>query len=95
MERYDWTVEIYKLDRRYKDGQRIERVLSFNNETKDWAERTVKALQDGYYNPSQYCIRWFNKFTTVKSLMTGKDVEIRTEDRGTVCDPSQERFWSM
>ena len=31
----------------------------------------------------------------VKSLMTGKTVEIREEDRGGVCDPSQERFWTM
>jgi len=31
---------------------------------------------------------------TVKSLMNGKDVEIRRGDRGTCVDPSTERFWS-
>lgn len=35
------------------------------------------------------------KMVTVKNLMTGKDVSIRAEDKGTVCDPSQERFWTM
>jgi hypothetical protein len=32
---------------------------------------------------------------TVKSLMNGKDVEIRRGDRGTCVDPSTERFWTM
>ena len=32
---------------------------------------------------------------TVRNMMTGMDVQIREEDRGGVCDPSQERFWSM
>lgn len=37
----------------------------------------------------------FNKKTTVKSLMTGKDVVINEQDRGGPCDPSTERYWSM
>ena len=32
---------------------------------------------------------------TVKNILTGKEVTIRREDRGTVCDPSQERYHSM
>ena len=31
----------------------------------------------------------------VKNCLTGKEVLIRREDRGTVCDPSQERYHSM
>ena len=31
----------------------------------------------------------------VKNILTGKEVMIRREDRGTVCDPSQERYHSM
>ncbi len=37
----------------------------------------------------------YNQKTTVKSLMTGNEVEIREQDRGGCCDPSQERYWSM
>jgi len=37
----------------------------------------------------------FNKKTIVKSLMTGKEVEINEQDRGGCCDPSTERYWSM
>jgi hypothetical protein len=31
----------------------------------------------------------------VKSLMSGAEVEIRREDRGSCVDPSTERFWTM
>lgn len=32
---------------------------------------------------------------TVKSLMSGEDVQIRASDVGGCCDPSTERYWSM
>jgi hypothetical protein len=35
------------------------------------------------------------QLVTVKNLMSGIEVEIRRADQGTVCDPSQERYWSM
>lgn len=31
----------------------------------------------------------------VKSLMTGKDVQIRKTEVGGCCDPSTERYWTM
>lgn len=39
--------------------------------------------------------RLYNKKVAVKSIMTGKDVYINQQDRGGVCDPSTERYWSM
>lgn len=36
-----------------------------------------------------------NEMVTVKSLMTGKEVEIRRCDEGGPCDPSTERYHSM
>ena len=35
------------------------------------------------------------QLVTVKNCLTGKEVEIRREDLGGPCDPSQERFHSM
>lgn len=35
------------------------------------------------------------QLVTVKNCLSGQEVEIRREDRGTVCDPSQERYHSM
>ena len=36
-----------------------------------------------------------NTMVAVTSLRTGKKVGIRRIDRGTCCDPSTERYWSM
>lgn len=36
-----------------------------------------------------------NPMVTVKSLMTGADVQIRKSEVGGPCDPSMERYWSM
>ena len=35
------------------------------------------------------------KMVPVRSLMTGAEVMIPRGDRGGVCDPSQERHWTM
>ena len=37
----------------------------------------------------------FRKTVTVTNLMSGKPVEIDINDRGGVCDPSTESYWSM
>lgn len=44
---------------------------------------------------SQYYHMIIEQRVTRKNLMTGEDVVIRTEDRGGVCDPSMERYWTM
>jgi len=36
-----------------------------------------------------------NEMVKVKSLVGGKEVEIRRVDVGGCCDPSTERYWSM
>lgn len=37
----------------------------------------------------------FNKYVTVTNLMSGREVQIRQQDVGGVCDPSTERYWTM
>lgn len=45
---------------------------------------------DSYTN---YCAN--EPMVTVKSLMNGKDVQIRKSEVGGCCDPSTERYWTM
>lgn len=94
MERQDYKVEVYKTDARYKDGERINQVIQLENETEEWATWYADMLRK-CYTKGQYRVVLKPTNVFVKSLMTGKAVEIREEDRGGVCDPSQERFWSM
>lgn len=95
MERQDYIVEIYKKDRRYKDGERICRVVQLENETAAWVNLYVDSMRSNFYTQDKYRLVLKPKYVTVRSLMTGRDVQIDSAARGTVCDPSQERFWSM
>ena len=38
---------------------------------------------------------FYQRKVIVKNMMNGKDVEIDATERGGVCDPSTERYWSM
>ena len=95
MERKDYIVNVYKLDRRCKDGERFHRVIQLENETESWVNLYVDALRLNQYTIDKYRLVLKPKYVTVKSMMTGKDVQIHSDARGTCCDPSQERFWSM
>jgi len=50
---------------------------------------------DAYTHISEEDRAAIDPVTTVKNLMSGKDVQIRASDRGTCVDPSTERYWSM
>ena len=95
MNREDFVVNVYKKDARYKDGERIYQVIRYDNETQRWVDLVVEALRRTYYTSDKYRVEVKKSWTTVRNMMTGNPVQIREEDRGGVCDPSQERFWSM
>jgi hypothetical protein len=90
----DYTMYIYKTDRRTKTGERL-----FS--TTVWTDRTAEAMRhecNGLYWLYPATKGWRFEYhptkVTVKNLMTGKDVEI---DRDTPwsCNPASETYWSM
>lgn len=90
----NYTLYVYKTDRRYKSGERAIRTEVVPNITDYDMVGTVLELYDTIYPVSQgYRIEYFPTMKTVKNLMTGKDIEI---DRDTpyCCDPSSETYWS-
>ena len=95
MEREDFVVNVYKKDRRYKEGEHIYQVFRFDNETQNWVNLLVEALRLNHFTADKYRVEVKKTWTTVRSLMSNKEVKIREEDRGGVCDPSQERFWCI
>ena len=91
----DYTMYIYKLDKRTKSGERLVSTTVWPGRTEDGMEREVKELLlSGLYNVAQYRFEYFPKMVTVKNLMTGKDIQI---DRDTpwCCNPASESYWSM
>lgn len=91
----DWTMYIYKADRRKKTGERLVSTTVWRDRTEADMRRESAELFDLYPNKLGFRIECLPTYVTVKSLMTGAEVQIRYEDRGTACDPSMERYWTM
>lgn len=95
-ERKDWRLRVYKQDLRCKSGERQVNEYRYNDWTRSQMVAEVADLRSTVYRAEQgWRLEFDASWVTVKNIMTGKDVTIRAEDRGGVCDPSQERFWSM
>ena len=89
-----YTLIIHRFDRRTKSGYRAVGTYHFDRKDDAAMDREVRELR-GLYPEDQFRISYNPTYCTVKSLMSGEDVTIRTEDRGTACDPSMERYWTM
>ena len=95
-ERKDWTLSVYKRDLRCKTRERKAGSYTYPNWTQQEMAEEVRVLRLGLYHPADGWRLEFEPYKTkVRNLITGQEVEIRTEDRGGVCDPSTERYWSM
>ena len=90
----NYTMYIYKADRRKKTGERLFSTTVFNDRDDNGMRREVAELFD-LYNPDKgWRFEWFPTMKTVTNLMTGELVEI-PHDTPRACDPSTELYWSM
>lgn len=90
----DYTMYIYKLDKRTKTGERLVSTTVWTDRDEASMEREIYELHIHHYPRGLFRIEALPKMVTVKNLMTGKDVEI---DRDTpwCCNPASETYWSM
>jgi hypothetical protein len=90
----DYTMYIYKADRRTKSGERLVSTTVWTGRDDNGMRREVAELFHLYNPDAGYRFEWFPKMVTVKNLMTGKPVQI---DRDTpwCCNPASETYWSM
>jgi len=85
----EYTLEIYKVDRRYQAGERLVNVLDFAPSTKDYIE-TVAAEK----RKQGFKVKVFETYVTRKNLMGGREYRERY-DTPYYCSPSSESYWSM
>ena len=91
----DYTMYIYKLDRRCKTGERLVSTTVWTGKTDEMMEREIRELMlTGLYPASEFRFEYVPKFKTVKNLMSGKEVQIE-HDTPRCCDPSSELYWTM
>jgi hypothetical protein len=91
----NWTLYIYKLDRRTKTGERLFSTTVWTDRDAVGMQREVnELLLSGLYTVDQFRFEYVPTTKWVKNLMTGDLVEI-AHDTPRSCDPSSELYWSM
>lgn len=86
----DYTVEIYKTDRRRKDGRR----LMEKREYKDSNFETLKRCFESLTVSGKYVVEIHQTYVTKRNAMTGVEFKERY-DVPYFCSPSSETYWSM
>ncbi len=93
MTKQDYTMYIYKADKRIKSGERLVSTTVWTDRDEAGMKRECAELFPMYPAKFGYRFEYFPKMMTVKNLMTGADVQI---DRDTpwACNPASESYWS-
>ena len=85
----EYTLEIYKSDKRTKEGRRLVAKQDFAPVTKDYIDAVVNAkIKLGFI------VELFETFVTKTNLMGGKQFQERY-DTPYYCSPASESYWSM
>ena len=85
----EYTLEIYKADKRTKEGRRLYAKQDFAPVTKDYI--TVVAEQK---RKSGFIVEVFETYVTRQNIMNGRDFQERY-DTPYFCSPSSESYFSM
>ena len=85
----EYTLEIYKQDKRTKEGRRLYAKQDFAPSTKDY----IQACAEGKRKLG-FIVEVYETYVTRKNLMSGKEFQERY-DTPYFCSASSESFWSM
>jgi hypothetical protein len=85
----EYTLEIYKADRRVKTGRRLYAKQDFAPSTKDY----INAVADAKRGLG-FIVEVFETFVTKQNLIGGKEFQERY-DTPYFCSPASESYWSM
>lgn len=85
----EYTLEIYKTDKRTKEGKRLVAKQDFALSTKDYISTVVESKRK-----LGFIVEVFETYVTRKNLMAGKEFQERY-DTPYYCSPSSESYWSM
>jgi hypothetical protein len=85
----EYTLEIYKTDRRTKEGQRLVEVKDFDPVTKDFINTLAEQKRQ-----QGFIVKVVETYVIKKSLMSGKEFKERY-DTPYFCSPASESYWSM
>ena len=87
----DYTIEVYKADRRFKEGEVLVNKLDLEGVTLADCEAKAKWL---YGNDPRYRYEFHETYVTRTNMMGGAEYQERY-DTPRYCSPSSEAYWSM
>ena len=85
----EYTLEIYKADKRTKEGRRLYAKQDFSSVTNDYIQTVAEQKRK-----QGFIVEVFATFVTTRNLMTGKEFQERY-DTPYFCSPRSESYWSM
>ena len=89
-----FTLEIYKQDKRTKEGQRLIGKYDYDRKDRASMEREVAALFPTYKVADGYKFNIVETVVTKRNALSGKEFQERY-DTPYYCSPSSESYWSM
>jgi hypothetical protein len=84
----EYTLELYKSDKRTKEGRRLVKVEDFAPSTKDYIQTVAEAKRK-----LGFIVEVFETYVTRKNLMGGREFQERY-DTPYYCSPRSETYWS-
>ena len=84
----EYTLEIYKSDKRTKEGRRLVEKLEFAPSTKDYIGTVAEQKRK-----LGLIVEVFETYVTRKSAMDGREFQERY-DTPYYCSPRSESYWS-
>ena len=94
MERKDYTIKIFKFDKRCKDGELFKARYEYCDKTEDNMLAEIMDLTAKLYPASKFRFELHETWIVRKNFMTGKEYKEHFET-AHCCSPSNETFWSM
>ena len=88
-----FTLEIYKMDRRVKEGQRLVGKYDYDREDRAAMEREIAELFPTYRKSDGYIFNVVETYREVTNMMTGKTMFERY-DTPYACSVGSEAYWS-
>jgi len=85
----EYTLELYKNDKRRKEGLRLVAKEEFAPVTRDYIQAVIKSK-----TKLGFVVKAHETWVTKRNMMTGKTYKERY-DTPYFCSPASETFWSM
>jgi len=85
----EYTLELYKADKRVKAGRRLYAKQDFAPSTRDYISTVAEAKRK-----LGFVVEVFETYVTKQNLMGGKTFQERY-DTPYFCSPASESYWSM